>query len=68
MLGSNGYLDEVPVEKATEFAARTYGNISKNSKPQYVEIIKEVRRNWTDEVVKLASGEAITEYQQAFAA
>ncbi|MDB9311844.1 F0F1 ATP synthase subunit alpha [Spirulina sp. CS-785/01] len=61
--GINGYLDEIPVEKITEFTAglREY---LKTNKPQFEEIIKS-EKVLTDEAVKLLE-EAINEYKQTF--
>ncbi len=63
--GLNGYIDEVPVDKATEFAAGLREYIA-TSKPKYPEIIKSEKK-LTDEAESLLK-EAITEYKQAFGA
>ncbi len=63
--GLNGYIDDVPVEKALEFSIGLRGYIA-NSKPRYVEILKGEKK-LTDEAEKLLK-EAIAEYKQAFAA
>ncbi len=63
--GLNGYIDEVPVDKATEFAAGLREYIA-TSKPKYPEIIKSEKK-LTDEAESLLK-EAIAEYKQAFAA
>ena len=63
--GLNGYIDEVPVDKATEFAAGLREYIA-TSKPKYPEIIKSEKK-LTDEAESLLK-EAISEYKQAFSA
>ena len=63
--GLNGYIDEVPVEKALEFSIGLREYIA-NSKPKYVEILKGEKK-LTDEAEKLLK-EAIIEYKQVFAA
>jgi F-type H+-transporting ATPase subunit alpha len=63
--GLNGYIDDVAVEKATDFAAglREY---LKTSKAKYGEIIASEKK-LTDEAENLLK-EAIGEYKQSFAA
>ncbi|MBD1912751.1 MULTISPECIES: F0F1 ATP synthase subunit alpha [unclassified Leptolyngbya] len=63
--GTNGYLDEVPLEKVTEFAKGLREYLA-NSKPRYNEIVGS-EKALTDEAVEaLKSG--ITEFKQAFLA
>jgi F-type H+/Na+-transporting ATPase subunit alpha len=63
--GLNGYLDEIAVEKVTEF---TMGlrNYIKTSKAQFAEIVG-TEKQLTDEAESLLK-EAIEEYKQTFAA
>lgn len=63
--GLNGYIDEIPTDKATSFAQglRDYLN---TSKPKYGEIIGS-SKDLTEEAEKLLK-EAIAEYKQGFSA
>ncbi|MEA5510681.1 F0F1 ATP synthase subunit alpha [Crocosphaera sp. UHCC 0190] len=63
--GLNGYIDEIPVNKATDFASGLREYI-KTSKPKYAEIVNSEKK-LTDEAETLLK-EAIKEYKQAFAA
>ncbi|MCG9886691.1 MAG: F0F1 ATP synthase subunit alpha [Cyanobacteria bacterium] len=61
--GINGYLDEIPLPRVTQFASglRSY---LKTDKPRYAEIIK-AGKALTDEAETLLK-EALTEYKQTF--
>jgi F-type H+-transporting ATPase subunit alpha len=61
--GINGYLDDIPVEKVTNFT-KGLREYLKTSKPKFAEIIKN-EKVLTDEARKLLD-EAITEYKQTF--
>ena len=63
--GINGYLDEIPLEKITEFTKELREYI-KNSKSQFVEIVNSEKK-LTDEAENLLK-EAIKEQKQAFSA
>jgi F-type H+-transporting ATPase subunit alpha len=63
--GLNGYLDEVPVEKASEFAQGLRDYLG-SSKAKYGEIIA-AEKKLTDEAENLLK-EAINEYKQSFMA
>ncbi len=63
--GLNGYLDEIAVEKVSEFA-QGLRDYLKTNKGKYMEIIASEKK-LTDEAENLLK-EAITEYQQSFMA
>ncbi|PSO55842.1 MAG: F0F1 ATP synthase subunit alpha [Cyanobacteria bacterium QH_8_48_120] len=63
--GTNGYLDEVPLEKVTEFVQGLRDYLS-NSKPQFGEVIFSEKK-LTDEAETLLK-EAISEHKQTFMA
>ncbi|NJL85782.1 MAG: F0F1 ATP synthase subunit alpha [Leptolyngbyaceae cyanobacterium SM1_1_3] len=63
--GINGYMDDVPVEKVSEFAGEMREYI-RNNKPKYAELVKDEKK-LTDEIVSLLQ-EGITEAKQAFMA
>ncbi|AFZ46062.1 ATP synthase F1 subcomplex alpha subunit [Cyanobacterium stanieri PCC 7202] len=63
--GINGLLDDIAVDKVTEFVASLRQYI-KNSKPKFIEIINSEKK-LTDEAEALLK-EAITEAKQAFSA
>ena len=63
--GLNGYLDEVPTERVTQFAEGLREYLS-STKPKYCEIINSEKK-LSDEAEGLLK-EAIGEFQQAFAA
>jgi F-type H+-transporting ATPase subunit alpha len=63
--GLNGYIDEVPVDKATEFAKGLREYLGTN-KPKYGEII-DSEKKLTDEAESLLK-EGINEYKQTFTA
>ncbi len=63
--GINSYLDDVPVNKITEFS-KGYREYIKTNKPKYVEIINKEKK-LTDEVITLLQ-ESISEYKQTFLA
>jgi len=63
--GTNGYMDEVPVEKVTEFC-KGLREYLQNSKPRYGEIVSN-EKALTDEAVEALKA-GITEFKQAFLA
>jgi F-type H+-transporting ATPase subunit alpha len=63
--GLNGYIDDVPADKANAFANGLRDYI-KTNKPKYVEIIGSEKKI-TDEAEGMLK-EAITEFKQGFAA
>jgi F-type H+/Na+-transporting ATPase subunit alpha len=63
--GLNGYIDEIPVDKATAFAQGLRDYLS-TSKPKYSEILSGEKK-LTDEAESLLK-EAINEYKQTFMA
>jgi F-type H+/Na+-transporting ATPase subunit alpha len=63
--GLNGYIDEIPADKAATFA-KGLRDYLKASKPKYGEIVA-AEKALTDEAENLLK-EAISEYKQAFAA
>ena len=63
--GLNGYLDDIPVDKASGFAKGLRDYLS-TSKPRYTEIIASEKK-LTDEAENLLK-EAINEYKQSFLA
>lgn len=63
--GTNGYLDELPLEKVTEFSKGLREYLA-NSKPRYGEIVGS-EKALTDEAVEALKA-AITEFKQAFLA
>ncbi|MBR8827912.1 MAG: F0F1 ATP synthase subunit alpha [Gomphosphaeria aponina SAG 52.96 = DSM 107014] len=63
--GINGYLDEVPVEKVTEFT-KGLRDYLKNSKGKFVELVSSEKK-LGDEAENLLK-EAIAEYKQSFSA
>jgi F-type H+-transporting ATPase subunit alpha len=63
--GTNGYLDDVPQNKVTDFT-KGLREYLQNNKPKYGELIQE-KQALSDEVVSLLK-EGITEFKQAFMA
>jgi F-type H+-transporting ATPase subunit alpha len=63
--GINGYLDDVPVEKVTDFTAGLREYLS-TSKPKFAEVIR-AEKKLTDEAESLLK-EAITEFKQSMMA
>ena len=63
--GINGYLDELPLEKVTEFVKGLRGYLA-NSKPKFAESIR-AEKKLTDEAESILK-EAIAEYKQTFMA
>jgi F-type H+-transporting ATPase subunit alpha len=63
--GLNGYIDEVPVDKATEFAKGLREYLG-TSKPKYGEII-DSEKKLTEEAESLLK-EGINEYKETFMA
>ena len=63
--GTNGYLDEIPVEQVVEFAKQLRDYL-RTSKPRYAETIGSEKK-LTDEVIDILKG-AIQETKQAFMA
>ena len=62
--GINGFLDEIPVDKVTEFVATLRSNL-RTSKPKYAEIIKDTK-TFNDEAEGLLK-EVIASTKQSFA-
>ncbi|MGG6297375.1 F0F1 ATP synthase subunit alpha [Leptolyngbya sp. AN02str] len=63
--GTNGYMDDVPVEKVTSFT-KGLREYLKSSKPQYGDIVR-AEKQLTDEAVNLLK-EAIAEFKKNFLA
>jgi F-type H+-transporting ATPase subunit alpha len=63
--GTNGYLDDIPVDKVTAFSKQLREYL-KTSKPRYGEIVR-TEKALTDELIGLLK-EGITESKQAFMA
>jgi F-type H+-transporting ATPase subunit alpha len=63
--GINGYMDDVPVEKVTEFATEMRSYI-RNNKPKFAELIRSEKK-LSDESEALLK-EGINEAKQAFMA
>jgi F-type H+-transporting ATPase subunit alpha len=63
--GINGYMDDIPVNKVTEFATE-FRSYMRNNKPKYAELVRSEKK-LTDEIETLLK-EGIAEAKQAFMA
>lgn len=63
--GTNGYLDDVPVEAITKFVAE-FRDYLRNSKPEYADAVRTAKK--LDETAETALKSALTEFKKGFVA